>query len=74
MNASFGETSPAVLAPSTFEEAYTMIAKAFNWADRYQHPIIFLVDKQLTEGYKTIEEKDLVTPVINRGAKVENVS
>jgi 2-oxoglutarate ferredoxin oxidoreductase subunit alpha len=71
MNASFGETSPAVLVPSTFEEAYTMIGQSFNWADLYQHPIIFLVDKQLTEGYKTVEEKDLIDPVINRGEKAE---
>jgi pyruvate/2-oxoacid:ferredoxin oxidoreductase alpha subunit len=49
MNPSFGETTPAVLAPSTFEEAYHMMGQAFNWADLYQHPTIILVDKQLTE-------------------------
>jgi pyruvate/2-oxoacid:ferredoxin oxidoreductase alpha subunit len=49
MQASFGETTPAVLAPSTFEEAYSMMGQAFNWADLYQHPIVVLVDKQLTE-------------------------
>jgi pyruvate/2-oxoacid:ferredoxin oxidoreductase alpha subunit len=66
MNASFGETSPAVLAPSTFEEAYTMMGQLLNWADVYQHPVIFLVDKQLCEGYKTVAEKDLQQVAINR--------
>jgi pyruvate/2-oxoacid:ferredoxin oxidoreductase alpha subunit len=66
MNASFGETSPAVLAPSTFEEAYTMMGQLLNWSDMYQHPAIFLVDKQLCEGYKTVAEKDLQQVAINR--------
>ncbi|MDR0607776.1 MAG: hypothetical protein LBG52_05545 [Candidatus Peribacteria bacterium] len=51
-----------------------MIGQAFNWADRYQHPVVFLVDKQLTEGYTTVEETDLVTPDINRGEKAESTS
>ncbi|MDR2189913.1 MAG: hypothetical protein LBP53_01670 [Candidatus Peribacteria bacterium] len=69
MNASFGETTPIVLAPSTFEEAYTMISQAFNWADIYQHPVIVLIDKQLAEGYKSLASKDLFTHPINRGEK-----
>jgi 2-oxoglutarate ferredoxin oxidoreductase subunit alpha len=67
LHASFGETTPIVLVPSTFEEAYSMMGLAFNRADLYQHPVILLTDKQLMEGYKTIEEKDLVSPEINRG-------
>ena len=54
LHASFGGTSPIVVAPSTFEEAYSMMGQIFDWADRYQHPVIFLVDKQLSEGYKTV--------------------
>lgn len=67
LNASFGETNPAVLAPSTFEEAWTMMGLAFNWADKYQHPIVILVDKQLAEWYKTIKKSDLVQVEIDRG-------
>jgi 2-oxoglutarate ferredoxin oxidoreductase subunit alpha len=69
LNAGFGETSPAVLAPSTFEEAFSMISQALNRSDMYQHPLVFLIDKQLAEGYKTIIEKDLITFPINRGVQ-----
>lgn len=67
MNASFGETSPIVLAPSTFEEAYQMMMLALNWSDRYQHPTIVLVDKQLCEGYKSIDPHDLRQVPLDRG-------
>ena len=49
LNASFGDTFPIVLAPSTFEESYTLIGKALNRSDMYQHPVIYLIDKQLSE-------------------------
>lgn len=71
MNASFWETSPAVLAPSTFEEVFTMMGLAFNRSDKYQHPIVVLVDKQLAEWYKTVSEWDLVQVEIDRWEKVE---
>ncbi|MDR0650708.1 MAG: hypothetical protein LBG59_04875 [Candidatus Peribacteria bacterium] len=69
LNSGFGETTPAVLAPSTFEETYAMISQALNQSDMYQHPLVFLIDKQLAEGYKTISEKELTTVPINRGVK-----
>ena len=69
MNAGFGETSPIVLAPSTFEEAYTMMMQALNRSDRYQHPVIVLVDKQLCEGYKTVKKSDLTQGKIDRGER-----
>lgn len=72
MNAGFGETSPIVMAPSTFEELHSMISLALNWSDVYQHPLIFLIDKQLAEGYKTINSENLTTLPINRGEKVDS--
>jgi hypothetical protein len=44
-----------------------MISQALNWSDMYQHPTILLVDKQLTEGYKTVLDKDLITFPLHRG-------
>jgi 2-oxoglutarate ferredoxin oxidoreductase subunit alpha len=72
MNSGFGETTPAVLAPSTFEETYSMISQALNQSDMYQHPLVFLIDKQLAEGYKTISERDLTTVPINRGIRADS--
>ncbi|MFA6256610.1 MAG: hypothetical protein WC606_05570, partial [Candidatus Absconditabacterales bacterium] len=67
LNASFGDTYPIVLAPSTFEEGYTLIGKALNRSDQYQHPVIFLIDKQFSESYLSIDTKSLVVEEINRG-------
>ena len=65
LNAWFGETKPIVLAPSSYEEAYEMIAWALNWSEIYQHPVIFLVDKTLSECLMSIDLSKLKEPVIN---------
>lgn len=49
LNASFGDTFPIVVAPSTYEDGYNLIGKALNRSDQYQHPVIFLSDKQYSE-------------------------
>lgn len=72
LNASFGDTFPIVLAPSTFEESYRLIGKALNRSDHYQHPVIYLIDKQLSEWYLSIDPSTLVAEKINRG-KLRNV-
>ena len=76
LNASFGDTFPIVLAPSTFEESYHLVGKALNRSDQYQYPVIYLIDKQLSEWYLSIDAKDLVAEEINRGKlyKVEQNS
>ena len=71
LNAWFGETKPIVLAPSTYEEAYEMISRALNWSEIYQHPVIFLVDKTLSECLMTIDLSKLKEPVINHGEIVK---
>lgn len=40
-----------VLAPGDAEEAFAFTADAFNLADKYQTPVIILVDKHLCESY-----------------------
>ena len=64
LNAGFGETKPIVLAPSTYEEAYEMIAWALNWSEIYQHPVMFLVDKTLSECLMSVDLNKLKEPII----------
>ncbi len=71
LHASFGDTKPIVFAPSTFEEAYTFTGKALNWSDQYQHPVIMLVDKQLSESYLSIDPQKLIPEPIKRGKKAD---
>ena len=74
LNASFGDTFPIVLAPSTFEEWYSLIWKALNRSDIYQHPVIFLIDKQLSESYLSVDKSKLIPEVINRGKLITDVT
>jgi len=74
LNASFGDTFPIVLAPSTFEEWYSLIWKALNRSDIYQHPVIFLIDKQLSESYLSVDKTKLLSEPILRGKLQTNGS
>lgn len=67
----FGETSPIVIAPSSYEDWYTLIWKALNRSDIYQHPVIFLLDKQYSESYMSIDNSKFKAEVINRGELVK---
>ncbi len=64
LNAWFWETKPIVLAPSTYEEAYEMISRTLNRSEIYQHPVIFLVDKTLSECLMSIDISKLKEPII----------
>lgn len=74
LHASFGDTKPIVFAPSTFEEAYTFTGKALNWSDQYQHPVIMLSDKQLSESYLSIDLQKLRAEPIKKGKKADSTA
>ena len=74
LHASFGDTKPIVLYPSTFEEAYSFAGKALNWSDQYQHPVILLSDKQLSESYLSINPQNLLAEPIKRGKKADSTA
>ena len=73
LNAGFWETKPIVLAPSTYEEAYEMISWALNWSDIYQHPVMFLVDKTLSECLMSVDVNKLKEPEIKRGEIIKEL-
>ncbi len=55
INAGTGDFPLAVIAPSTIEECYTETKRAFYFAEKYQLPVIVLVDKHLTESFKSAD-------------------
>ncbi len=59
IHASHGEFPRIVLAPGDAEEAFYMIQQAFNWAEKFQVPVIFLLDKFLSESDFILEQIDL---------------
>ena len=66
MHASQGEFPRIVVAPRTQEECFKIGAEAFNLADRYQCPVIILLDQFISESYKGVEAFD-VNVEIDRG-------
>ncbi|PEA26263.1 2-oxoglutarate ferredoxin oxidoreductase subunit alpha [Bacillus cereus] len=62
-----GEIPKIVMAPSTVEEAFYDIVEAFNLAEEYQVPVIFLTDLQLSLGKQTVEPLKLDKVEIRRG-------
>jgi 2-oxoglutarate ferredoxin oxidoreductase subunit alpha len=67
LHAHHGDFPRAVLAPAAIEDAFRVMIKAFNWAERYQLPVIILTDQHLASSYATIDRLDLSDVTIDRG-------
>jgi 2-oxoglutarate/2-oxoacid ferredoxin oxidoreductase subunit alpha len=67
LHAHHGDFPRAVLAPATIEDAFWVAVKAFNWAERYQLPVIILTDQHLASSYATVDRLDLSQVTIDRG-------
>jgi len=53
-----GDFPHVVLAPANIEECYTETKRAFYLAEKYQLPVLVLIDKQLAESFKTLSFHD----------------
>src|SRR5260221_5978760 len=62
-----GDFPHVVIAPGDLNDAYQDTFSAFNWAERYQMPVIVLSDKKLAAAYVTLDELELKYPEIDRG-------
>ena len=67
LHAGHGESPRILLASGDFEECIRDGLLAFNYAERYQMPVIHLVDKALANNYATIPVPDLSDLRIDRG-------
>lgn len=56
---SHGEIQRIVLAPATVEDCFYDIQRAFNLADKYQCPVIVIIDLVLGLSKQTLEVDDL---------------
>jgi len=62
-----GDFPHVVIAPGDLNDAYQDTFSAFNWAERYQMPVIVLSDKKLAAAYVTLDSLELQYPDIDRG-------
>ena len=67
IHASHGEFPRIVLCSGDIEECFYDAAAAFNYADRYQVPVIHLIDKALANSSKSCRTFDLAKVKIERG-------
>lgn len=70
IHAGHGEFPRLVMAPGDLNESYEDAFYSFNYADRYQTPVIVLVDKAMANNTQTIERFDDAHLKIDRGELV----
>jgi len=56
LGAGHGDIPRIILAPATTEECFTVMLDACEFHDKYQCPIFFMTDLNLSEGKKTVLE------------------
>lgn len=66
LSASHGDTPRIVVAPADVGDCYRLIIQAFNMADRYQMPVIFLTDQSLTARVESVDS-NVFTPLELQG-------
>ncbi len=67
LTASQGEFPRIVLTPGDPTECFYTTVEAFNLAEKYQVPVIILIDKYNQASWQSIEPFDTSTVEINRG-------
>lgn len=53
--AGHGDTPRIVVAPASVADCYSLIIDAFNMAERYQMPVLFLTDQSLTARVESVD-------------------
>ncbi|MEM2967117.1 MAG: hypothetical protein QW269_00895, partial [Candidatus Caldarchaeum sp.] len=62
-----GEFPRIVIASGDIEEAFYDVAKAFNYAEKYQTPVVHILDKALANSTMTVNIFDVGRVRIDRG-------
>ncbi len=74
LHAGHGEFPRIVLASGDLEECFYDEIRAFNYAERYQLPVIHLLDKSLASSSQTYPLFDPLREHIDRGAFLKSVT
>ena len=61
-----GDARLPVIAPGTVEECFAAAFTAFNWAERYQGPVVLLSEMMLAEQAQNIPRPDLEKLTVER--------
>jgi len=64
LHAGHGDAPRIVIAPADIEDCYNLIIQAFNMAERYQMPVLFLTDQSLTARVESVDRSIFKTATI----------
>jgi 2-oxoglutarate ferredoxin oxidoreductase subunit alpha len=67
VHASHGEFLRVVIAPGDPQECFYLTGEAFNLADKYQIPVIIMLDKYLSESHWAYDKFDFKKITVDRG-------
>lgn len=74
IRAGHGEFPRVVFASGDIEESYYDTIKAFNFAEKFQMPVIHMLDKAIANSVTTCKIFDQNKVPIDRGSFLENIS
>jgi 2-oxoglutarate/2-oxoacid ferredoxin oxidoreductase subunit alpha len=74
VNAGHGEFPKIVFASGDIEESFYDTIKVFNFAEKYQMPVIHMLDKAIANSIMTCKMFDQYKVKIDRGQLLENVA
>lgn len=55
LHAGHGDTPRMIVAPADVKDCYNLMVLAFNMAERYQMPVLFLTDQSLTARVESVD-------------------
>ena len=74
INAGHGEFPRIVFASGDIEESFYDSVKVFNFADRYQMPVIHMLDKAIANSLITCKNFNVNKVAIDRGLRVKQIT
>jgi 2-oxoglutarate ferredoxin oxidoreductase subunit alpha len=74
INAGHGEFPRIVLASGDIEESFYDSIKVFNFADRYQMPVIHMLDKAIANSIMTCNKFNITKVAIDRGFMINRAT
>jgi 2-oxoglutarate/2-oxoacid ferredoxin oxidoreductase subunit alpha len=74
INAGHGEFPKIVFASGDIEESFYDTIKVFNFAEKYQMPVIHMLDKAIANSIMTCKMFDQYKIKIDRGQLLENIA
>jgi 2-oxoglutarate ferredoxin oxidoreductase subunit alpha len=58
LNSGHGDTPRMIVAPANVADCYNLMITAFNMAERYQMPVLFLTDQSLTARVESVDSSE----------------